>query len=108
MEEIVGQLDAEKMKLGFSTVCFPEGPVYVLYGDASKEFERLRQQNKELLEALHTISSVDANIVNPNYMWDNHTEKGCYETGLLDGAMAVRDAVKTEAYSVIAKATGGE
>lgn len=50
--DIVGQLDAEKMKQGFSTVCFPEGPVYVLYGDWAKKFERLHQQNAELVEAL--------------------------------------------------------
>ena len=52
MDVIVEQWDKEKMKQGFSTVCFPEGPVYVLYGDASKKFERLRQQNAELVEAL--------------------------------------------------------
>ena len=53
--DIVGQLDAEKMKQGFSTVCFPEGPVYVLYGDASPEFDRLRQQNAELLKSLTNL-----------------------------------------------------
>ena len=81
-----------------------------LIAEAESQIMELRQKNADLVEALHTISFVKANVVNPNYnyMWDNHTEKDCYETGLLDGAMAVRDAVKTEAYSVIAKAIGGK
>ena len=74
--------------------------------EAADEIERLRQQNAELLKELHAICSVDADMVVPIRMWDSMTPKDCYEAGLLDGAMAVRDAVKSEAYSVITKATG--
>ena len=75
---------------------------------SADEIDRLRQQNAELVEALHSIGSVDADMVVPHRVWDGMTPKDYYEAGLLDGAMAVRDAVKTEAYSIIAKATGGE
>ena len=77
-------------------------------GVAIKEIKHLRQQNAELLEALHTIGFVDAPIVVPDSMWDTITPKEGFEAGFLGGAMAVRDAVKTKAYSVIAKATEGE
>jgi hypothetical protein len=56
MTDIVEQLDAEKIKQGFSKICFPEGfpegPVYILSGNSAKKFERLHQQNAELLKAL--------------------------------------------------------
>lgn len=63
--------------------------------EASDEIERLRL-------ALHTISSVDADVIVPERMWSEMTPLDCYEEGLMNGAMAVRDAVKTEAYAVLA------
>jgi hypothetical protein len=62
---------------------------------AADEIERLRL-------ALHTISSVDADVIVPERMWSEMTPLDCYEEGLMNGAMAVRDAVKTEAYAVLA------
>ena len=63
--------------------------------EAADEIERLRL-------ALHTISSVDADVIVPERMWSEMTPLDCYEEGLINGAMAVRDAVKTEAYAVLA------
>ena len=88
MDVIVERLDEEKMKQGFSTVCFPEGPVYVLYGDASKKFERLHQQNAELVEVLKEIANAD--------MFDDE----CKPTG---GGYLIN-----KARAAIAKATEGE
>ena len=68
MEEIVERLDAEKMKRGFSTVCFPEGPVYVLYGNSAKKFERLREDKAELLKALTDLWAVSHWADNPYEM----------------------------------------
>lgn len=58
------------------------------------EFERLRF-------ALLTIGFVDADIVFPHRMWGSMTPKDCYEAGLMDGAMVVRDAVKAEAKAIV-------
>jgi hypothetical protein len=66
-----------------------------LHRKAYDEIERLRL-------ALHTISSVDADVIVPERMWSEMTPLDCYEEGLMNGAMAVRDAVKTEAYAVLA------
>ena len=82
MNVIVEQWDKEKMKQGFSTICFSEGPVYVLYGDWAKKFERLREDKAELLKALTDLWAVSHWADNPYEM----------------------DAAKL----AIAKATGGE
>ena len=79
-----------------------------LLANQAEEIVKLKKQNAELVEVLHTIGSVDADMVVPHRMWDSMTPKDCYEAGLLDGALAVRDAVKTEAWAITAKATGGE
>lgn len=73
--------------------CWGWGPRH--YECAVREIERLQL-------ALHTISSVDADVIVPERMWSEMTPLDCYEEGLMNGAMAVRDAVKTEAYAVLA------
>ena len=72
-----------------------EGKINDARQKAADEIKRLRL-------ALHTISSVDADVIVPERMWSEMTPLDCYEEGLMNGAMAVRDAVKTEAYAVLA------
>lgn len=106
-KDIVKRLKAKPPK-GFVT-----SPLMI---ESADEIERLReelrvsrQSNTILIESLdeeierlrltlHTIHSVDADVIVPMRMWDSMTPLECYEEGLMNGAMAVRDAVKTEAY----------
>lgn len=67
----------------------------VLLKDSRDEIERLRG-------ALITISSVDVDVIVSERMWSDMSPKDIYEKGLMNGAMAVRDAVKTEAYAILA------
>lgn len=66
-----------------------------LLNEAATEIERLR-------EALITISSVDVDVIVSEQMWSDMSPKDIYEKGLMNGAMAVRYAVKTEAYAILA------
>ena len=84
--DIVKRLKAKPPK-GFVT-----SPLMI---EAADEIERLR-------EALITISSVDVDVIVSERMWSDMSPKDIYEKGLMNGAMAVRDAVKTEAYAILA------
>jgi len=65
--------------------------------ELKEQVEKQKDEIERLRFELLAIGFVDADIVVPNRMWGSMTPKDCYEAGLMDGAMAVRNAVKTEA-----------
>ena len=69
--------------------------------ELKEQVEKQKDEIERLRFALHTIGFVDADIVVPNRMWGSMTPKDCYEAGLMDGAMVVRDAVKAEASAAV-------
>lgn len=65
-----------------------------LMQEAAEEIERLR-------EALMVAGTEDAPFTAPNHSFSTMSPKDCYEAGAMDGAIAVREAVKNAARAAL-------